>query len=50
MTAFGAIASFGFLIAGVMWLIKRWHDSNCRNFPAEEAHLIDIATHDGMHD
>ncbi|HMS26984.1 MAG TPA: lysophospholipid transporter LplT [Burkholderiaceae bacterium] len=50
MTAFGAIASFGILIAGVMWLIKRWHDSNCRNFPAEEAHLIDIATHDGMHD
>jgi len=50
MTAFGAIASFGILIAGIMWLIKRWHDSNCRRFPAEEARLLDIATHDGKHD
>jgi hypothetical protein len=50
VTAFGIIAFFGFLIAGVMWLIMRWHESNCRKYPAEEAHLIEIATHDGMHD
>jgi MFS transporter, LPLT family, lysophospholipid transporter len=50
VTAFGTIAFFGFLIAGVMWLIMRWHASNLCKFPAEEAHLIEIATHDGMHD
>lgn len=50
VTAFGIIAFFGFLITAVMWLIMRWHASNLRKYPAEEAHLIDIATHDGMHD
>lgn len=50
VTAFGIIAFFGFLITTVMWLIMRWHGSNLRKYPAEEAHLIDIATHDGMHD
>jgi MFS transporter, LPLT family, lysophospholipid transporter len=50
VTAFGIIAFFGFLIAGVMWLIMRWHASNLSKYPAEEAHLIEIATHDGMHD
>jgi MFS transporter, LPLT family, lysophospholipid transporter len=50
VTAFGTIAFFGFLIAGVMWLIMRWHASNLIKFPSEEAHLIEIATHDDMHD
>jgi MFS family permease len=50
VTAFGVIAFFGFLIAAVMWLIMRWHASNLRKFPAEEAHLIDIAMHDDKHD
>lgn len=50
VTAFGIIAFFGGLISIVMWLIMRWHASNLRNYPAEEAHLIEIATHDGMHD
>ena len=50
VTAFGIIAFFGFLITAVMWLIMRWHASNLRKYPAEEAHLIDIATHDDMHD
>jgi MFS transporter, LPLT family, lysophospholipid transporter len=50
VTAFGIIAFFGFLITAVMWLIMRWHASNLRKYPKEEAHLIDIATHDGMHD
>ena len=49
LSAFRTIAAFGALIATVMWLIKRWHDSNLRKYPAEEAHLIDIATHDDMH-
>lgn len=50
VTAFGTIAFFGFLISGVMWLIMLWHASNLRKYPAQEAHLIEIATHDGMHD
>ena len=50
VTAFGIIAFFGCLISLVMWLIMRWHASNLRKYPAEEAHLIDIATHDDMHD
>jgi MFS transporter, LPLT family, lysophospholipid transporter len=50
VTAFGIIAFFGCLITAVMWFIMRWHASNLRKYPAEEAHLIDIATHDGMHD
>lgn len=49
LSAFRTIAVFGALIASVMWLIKRWHASNLRKYPAEEAHLIDIATHDDMH-
>jgi MFS transporter, LPLT family, lysophospholipid transporter len=50
LTAFGTIAFFGFLISAVMLLIMRWHATNLRKFPDEEAHLIEIATHDGMHD
>jgi MFS family permease len=50
VTAFGIIAFFGFLITAVMWLIMRWHASNLRKYPAEQAHLIDIATHDDKHD
>ncbi len=49
LSAFRTIAIFGALIASVMWLIKRWHENNLRQYPAEEAHLIDIATHDDMH-
>lgn len=49
LSAFRTIAAFGALIASVMWLIKLWHASNLRKYPAEEAHLIDIATHDNMH-
>jgi hypothetical protein len=29
MSAFGAITAFGIVVAGVMWLIKRWHARNC---------------------
>ena len=49
LSAFRTIAVFGALIASVMWLIQRWHASNLLKYPAEEAHLIDIATHDDMH-
>ncbi len=49
MPTFGAITAFGVVIAGVMWLIKRWHASNCVNHRAEVEHLIDIARNDNLH-
>ena len=30
LSAFGVITVFGIAIAGFMWLIKRWHERNCR--------------------
>jgi MFS transporter, LPLT family, lysophospholipid transporter len=35
VSAFGSIAAFGILVAGVMYLIKRWHQSNLKNYPDE---------------
>ena len=43
MSAFAAIAAFGVLVGGFMWLIKRWHESNLRNHPVEMQNLLDIA-------
>jgi LPLT family lysophospholipid transporter-like MFS transporter len=43
LQAFTAIAVFGALVALTMWLIRRWHQTNCRNYPVEIAHLISIA-------
>ena len=48
LSAFGAITAFGVVVAFVMWLIKRWHASNLLKYPAEEQHLIEIATHDDL--
>ncbi len=49
MSAFGAITAFGVVVAGVMWLIKRWHASNCIKYKAEVEHLLEVARHDNMH-
>jgi MFS transporter, LPLT family, lysophospholipid transporter len=35
MSAFAAIAGFGTLVASVMYLIKRWHQSNVAKYPEE---------------
>ena len=43
VSAFIAIAVFGLLVAGVMWLIQRWHASNLVRYPDEIAHLLTIA-------
>jgi hypothetical protein len=32
-----------------MWLIKRWHASNCAKYPEEVEHLLDIARNDHLH-
>jgi len=49
VSAFVAISAFGVLVAGCMWLIKRWHATNCREHGAEVDHLLDIARNDNMH-
>lgn len=49
LSAFGAITVFGLVVAGFMWLIKRWHERNCRNHPADIANLLEIARHDNLH-
>jgi LPLT family lysophospholipid transporter-like MFS transporter len=49
LSAFGAITVFGLVVAGFMWLIKRWHARNCRDHATEVAHLLEIARHDNMH-
>jgi MFS family permease len=47
LTAFGAIAVFGLLVAGVMELIRRWHQRNLREHRAEVEHLLALARSDG---
>ena len=49
LSAFAAITGFGLLVAGFMWLIKRWHASNCARYPEEVEHLLDIARNDHLH-
>ena len=46
LTAFTAIAIFGVTIAVTMWLIRRWHASNCIRFREEIVHLLAIARSD----
>ncbi len=49
MSAFGAITAFGLVVAGVMWLIQRWHARNCIEHKDEVEHLLAIARHDNVH-
>ncbi len=49
LSAFGAIAGFGLLVAGFMWIIQRWHQRNCREHAEEVQHLIEIAKNDHLH-
>jgi MFS family permease len=49
LTAYGAIAAFGIVVAGVMWLIQRWHQRNCVEHKDELDHLLEIARHDNVH-
>jgi hypothetical protein len=46
LTAFGAITAFGLVVAGIMVLIRRWHQRNCEKYPEELEHLLRIARHD----
>ena len=49
LSAFGAIAGFGLLVAGFMWLIGRWHASNHLHHRQELARLLHIARNDNLH-
>jgi MFS family permease len=46
LSAFTAIATFGVVVAATMWLIRRWHASNCVRHKEELAHLLSIARSD----
>ena len=49
LSAYGAIAAFGSVVAGIMYLIYRWHKSNCIHHKAEVEHLLHIARNDNLH-
>jgi MFS family permease len=49
VSAFVAISAFGVLVAGCMWLIKRWHGRNCREHGEEVNRLLEIARNDNLH-
>jgi hypothetical protein len=46
---YSAPSPFGVVVAGFMWLIKRWHMSNLRKYPEEVEHLLAIARSDKHH-
>ncbi len=46
LSAFGAITVFGVVVAGIMWLIQRWHAWNLKHHKEELDHLLAIARHD----
>ena len=48
VSSYIAIACFGLIVAGVMYIFQRWHASNLRNHPDEMAKLLAIAR-DGPH-
>lgn len=49
LSAFTAIVCFGVIVAGNMWLIQRWHKSNCIHHAQEVERLLDIARQDPPH-
>ncbi len=49
LPTFGAITMFGLVIAGFMFLIKRWHARNCAAHGAEVERLLSIARNDKAH-
>ena len=49
LSAFGAITGFGLLVAGFMWVIQRWHQSNCIKHKEQVDRLLSIARSDTSH-
>ena len=46
LSAFAAITVFGLVVAGTMWVIGRWHASNCVRHKDEVDHLLALARSD----
>jgi MFS transporter, LPLT family, lysophospholipid transporter len=46
MSAFASITIFGVVVAGTMWLIRRWHANNCVEHRDEIERLLAIARSD----
>jgi hypothetical protein len=49
LSAFGAISVFGLVVAGFMWVIKRWHARNCIKHATELEYLLEIARNGSKH-
>ena len=49
LSAFKAITVFGVVVAGIMWLIQRWHASNLVRHKEELDHLLRVARQDPSH-
>ena len=49
LSAFGAITAFGLVVIAFMWLIQRWHKSNCIKFKEQLDHLLSVARSDKPH-
>jgi hypothetical protein len=49
LPTFAAITGFGLLIAGFMWLIRRWHARNLTQHHEEIDRLLAIARNDKAH-
>jgi MFS family permease len=49
LSAFAAITGFGVLVAGFMWLIRRWHQNNCIKHKDQVETLLRLARSDKSH-
>ena len=49
LSAFAAITIFGIVVAGFMFVIQRWHKSNCIKHKEQVEHLLSIARSDTSH-
>jgi LPLT family lysophospholipid transporter-like MFS transporter len=49
LSAYSAITAFGIVVAGFMWLIKRWYQNNLNTYSEEVEHLLAIARSDKHH-
>ena len=49
LSAFAAITVFGVVVAGFMYIIQRWHKSNCIKHKEQVEHLLSIARSDTSH-
>jgi MFS transporter, LPLT family, lysophospholipid transporter len=49
LSAFGAITAFGIVVAGFMWVIQRWHQSNLVKYKDQVDDLLRVARSDNSH-